>query len=164
MTTVTAQTPYQATPRVTAQSPIGPVVLAFTDAGHVHVSCDAHVNDRKPAVVWRGEDYLPSIHLYAADGWESKPGDRPHVTRRSNWSDAPRTYRDGIVATLAAFVREYVAQHPEVLAEAELAATTNALREALAEQAKAAQALSEAKDAVAIAQAHYIAAIERRDV
>ena len=149
---------WQPCPRITVESGIGPVMLAFTDAGHVHVSCDAHVNDDKPSVEWRGEGYLPSVHLYAEHDWSPKPGEYVHMTRRSNWSDAPPSYRDGIVRHLSDFVRQYVAEHPDVLARARLADANNHYSETLKAELDLRDELAQARRATRAARRAWLAA------
>lgn len=111
-------------PTVTIDTPLGAVQAAFTEADHVSVTTDAHVNDDRPTIVYRGRDYLIHLHLYASRGWTQ--GDyAPSVKSRDNWSDAPRTYRQAIIDTVSDAVRAYAVSHPEVLRAAEYADAHN---------------------------------------
>lgn len=108
---------------------LGSVNLAFTDGSHVHVSTDAHINDDVPTVRYRGTDYLVSVHLYAEHGWGPNPDPsmayQVHLKRRPQWDDASRTARAAIVEVLSSAVRQYVADHPDVLRQAEYADANN---------------------------------------
>lgn len=117
---------WQQYPRdIIVSTPLGDVSCAFTDAGHVSVTTDAHVNDSRPTVQYRGRDYLIHLHLYASRDWSIDPAGHTSVKSRDNWSDAPRTYRQAIIDTVSASVREYALSHPDILRAAEYADASN---------------------------------------
>lgn len=105
----------------------GSVTLAFTNAGHVHVQTEGHVNDTKPVLTYRGLEYLASVHLYAATDWcEGSERYGFYITRRSPTErTASPTARLAIVDALTDTVRAYVADHPEVLRQAAYADANN---------------------------------------
>lgn len=90
----------------------GQFVASFQGDGHVWTHVDAHVNDDKPAVDYRGESYLASGHFYRQpDGTftDHPPEGNGHTfsaTRRASWSDAPRTYAAAIRDAMAEAVRQ----------------------------------------------------------
>lgn len=106
-------------PIIKVTTPLGPVSLAFTNGGHVHVRTDAHLNDDAPAITFRGQEFLVSLNLYAETGWTIRQEDgAPHVTNRKTWRDATRFQTEQIVKTLSAYVSAYVQANPGVLIDA----------------------------------------------
>lgn len=144
---------YTQSPRVSVDTPLGTVECAFTSADHVSVTTDAHINDSRPTVQYRGRDYLIHLHLYASRGWTS--GDyASSVKSRDNWSDAPRTYRQAIIDTVSDAVRAYAVSHPDILRAAEYADASN-------DADRLAREVQEASDALKSLQAQLRSA-ERR--
>lgn len=116
-------------PSVGLTTAYGPVKASFTDSGHVAVRVDAHVNDEKPALVYRGQEFIGMVHLWAdaGAGWEMRDGSDCSLSRRPQSTDAPVTYARAMVAAVRDAVVSYVAEHPEVLAAADYANANNAL-------------------------------------
>src|SRR4051812_16302940 len=75
----------------------------------------AHINDDKPALVFRGQEYIGFINLSRASGeWvqrEGFPGDR--FSRRPQWDKAPRTHHAAMVAAIVEELETYLSEHPE---------------------------------------------------
>jgi hypothetical protein len=93
------------TTTLTGKQVTGPVQVAYIGDGQVSVTVDAHVNDKRPAVVFRGEDYL--VHVFVvrmADGTLTTRDNT--VTRRSNWSAAPQKTAAVIVNAVADHMRD----------------------------------------------------------
>lgn len=148
-------------PHVPLTTEYGPAVAAFTDAGHVSVGTDgAHINDDNPCLTFRGQEYLVHVHLYVSLGWDVKPGDHVSIQRRPQWTDAPRTHRDKIVAAIASAVRAYLAEHPETLREAEYASANNELLALEGERRKAAEELAQLDARIAEQSARLAAVAE----
>lgn len=145
---------YPRVPRVPLTTELGPVMATFTDAGHVHVSTDgAHVNDDNPCLAYRGQEYRVSVNLFADAGpdlpaWSERPDGYRTITRRPQWTDAPRTYAAAIVDAITAAVRAYVAEHPETLRAAELSDVSSELIQAEEKRDKLRADLDEAESSV----------------
>jgi hypothetical protein len=95
---------------LTGEKVTGPIKVRYIGSGEVSVTVDAHINDKKPAVVFRGEDYLVHVfivrHADGIFGTRKESHNLTTVTRRSNWSPAPRTFADAIVRAIIDHVRD----------------------------------------------------------
>lgn len=132
-----APTTYTSWPRVTVTLPdegkvTGAFTVTFTNGEHASALTDgAHVNDDNQAVEYRGASYLAHVHVYrGADGtWRAGDKYPPHVTRRENWSDAPRTYRDAIANAIAEAVDAVASVSPEIIRAGEYSDASNMARD-----------------------------------
>jgi hypothetical protein len=106
-------------------------------------SGQAHINDDKPALIYRNEEYIGSVSFSVTD---SRLGDaeRVSLSRRANWTDAPRTYAAAMVAAVREAVQTFIDEYPEVLVEADRADINNDLLRALESEHKAREALDAA--------------------
>lgn len=102
----------------------GKVRAVFLD-GAVFVSVaseegQAHVNDQRPALEYRGEQYIGSLRL--ALGPAGFHATDVSLSRRSNWTDAPRTYATAMADAVVDAVTTHVAGvDPTVMDRGELA-------------------------------------------
>lgn len=88
----------------------------------------AHINDGKPALVYRGEQYIGSVWLDVVG-----PGvtvESTSLSRRSNWTDAPKTYAGAMASAIASAVKAFLAEHSDMLVEGERAHLTRDLSRA----------------------------------
>lgn len=136
-------------------------VRAVWQSGRVFVNVaseegQAHINDSRPALVYRGEEFIGSMHLdLGPAGFVADPG-WVHLSRRSNWSDAPRTYREAMVAAVVDAVTTYVASvDPTIMDKGELAEIGQRMH-------GASRKLVEARQLVADLQAQMTALESRR--
>ncbi len=139
----------------------GVVDIAFIGKGRASITTDAHVNDHKPAVDFRGESWL--IHVFAerteAGEWvlmDERGSHSVHITRRQNWSDAPPSYVAPLVAAVLAIVPEHWT--PEVDRAAEYADAAQRLHTLEPERDKAAEDLADMDRRVASLRARMDAA------
>lgn len=99
----------------------------------------AHINDDRPALMFRGQEYIGSARLARAeDGtWVHKPSYPGDVfSKRPQWTNAPPTHNARMVEAVAAALVGYLAAHPEVLeqaGEAHRAREVQSLRSNIAE-------------------------------
>lgn len=87
----------------------GTFSVSFQGDGYAYAgTTGAHVNDDNPAIDFRGESFLTSLRLRRqSDGtFAHVDSCRPHVTRRSNWTDAPPSFADAIVKAVCAHVAD----------------------------------------------------------
>ncbi len=124
----------------------GVIDLRFLRAGRVMADTDAHINDDKPAVDFRGESFLVSIFaVRTEDGsWIADPDRDSHsvkVTRRQNWSPAPPTFERAIVSAVLATIAAHWT--PELGRAGEHAYAAQQLHGRERDREKAAQALAE---------------------
>lgn len=135
-------------PEIMLSTSVGEVRAAFTNGSHVAV-------DPK-SVTYKGVEYVGMMHLYA-DGdsgpWTPREKTGDYLRRASDWKDAPRTYAAAIRAAMVDAVRAYVAEHPEVLRDAEYADANNALSRLEDERAEAAEKLAEVDAEIAAVEA-----------
>lgn len=116
----------------------GQFVVTWQGNGRAYVHTDAHVNDDKPAVNFRGESFLVSVHL--TTNGESAASNEAYssVTRRSNWTPAPRTFREAVTdAVLKAVTEAWTPEKDRAGVEADVAQNLHHLepeREKLLEQ------------------------------
>lgn len=84
----------------------GTFKVCFQGDGNVYAGTEgAHVNDNNPAIDYRGESFLVSLHpKRQEDGTFECDRQYIHVTRRQNWSDAPPSFRDAIVKAVCEHV------------------------------------------------------------
>jgi hypothetical protein len=118
----------------------GEIEYAVTNADHVHLGTG---NNR---LIYRGEEYYVSIHLYynGRNGWDlsSTGSDKPYVTR--NMEDAPPSYRAKIVyAIMEAWNKEAESLGDEMRQDADKA---DAERELERVQGKIAEVSAELKE------------------
>lgn len=127
-------TEWIASPVVTLDTKLGPVQATFC-GDYVSVRTDAHVNDNKPALTWRGNDYLVHFFLFEDKDW-GVGDDRhhSHVTQRANWNEKHRfqtpTLFDALEGACIEAVKAHIAEHPEVVAEGKVAKITQDLSSA----------------------------------
>lgn len=134
-------------PKAVVETRFGKVRVTFvrsswasTDIGDE--SGHAHVNDDTPALVYRGEEYIGSAGFVIKDGRVGDTG-RVSLSRRSTWTDAPRTYAAAMVEATREAVQAFVDANPDVLRDADRADINNDLIRADGERAKCAAALAE---------------------
>lgn len=127
-------TDWIASPVVTLDTKLGPVQVTFC-GDYVSARTDAHVNDDKPALTWRGNDYLVHFFLFEDKDWGV--GDDSHhssITLRQNWETKYRfqtpTLFDVLELAVVEAVQAYVAEHPETVAEGKVAKITQDLSSA----------------------------------
>lgn len=79
----------------------GKFEVVWQGNGRCFVRTDAHLNDDKPALNFRGESFLFSAHLVLSPGTgQSVSSSHSHATRRSNWTDAPPSFHKAIEAAV----------------------------------------------------------------
>jgi hypothetical protein len=149
--------PYMQTPRgIVIETEYGKVRLSVTRATAVYVEVgdetgNAHINDDRPALVYRGQEYIGSIHFeVTADGQLAVSDFRGsvHLSKRPQWSDAPRSYATAMLAAISTAVKAHLDAHPELLRKADIAATNNELREAEESEETARQVFGAATEKV----------------
>lgn len=138
-------------PRENLTTAHGPVTAAFTNGGHVAVSVEAHVNDDKPALNYRGQDYIGMVHLFLLDGvWATRNDSDTNLTKRPNWMvEAPPTHRDALVAAIVKAVTACVEANPDILKAAEYASASNELDRLAGERQELRTKLDEVEAAIA---------------
>lgn len=78
--------------------------------GSIGARTDAHINDDKVALTYRGEDYLIHYEYKRVDGEVVDNADtawRGKATRRSTWSDAPPSYDAAIREAVGRAIAEH---------------------------------------------------------
>lgn len=110
----------------------GRVRVALVSATWAHVTVDseagqAHINDDRPALTYRGQDYIGGVGFDIADGVPTVHPDRVHLSKRPQWVDAPKTHAAAMVDAIRVALVEYLAAHPTVLGRAELRETARQL-------------------------------------
>lgn len=136
-------------PSVPLETALGPVVAAFTDGGHVAVGTDgAHINDDNPALVFRGQDFLANVHLFAEPGdgrepWSPRRSSSDvSIKKRRPYVDAAPTHAKAIEEAIISAVRAYVAANPDVLRMAEASHANNVLLDLEEKRAETVAALA----------------------
>jgi hypothetical protein len=132
----------------------GTVRAVFTRGDHVHVTVGTSGMDEPPALIYRGKSYAVALHLFAAYGWESEPGNnmlRPRVYDVKAQDAAP-TFKTAILAAVTSAIGAFVAEHPEVPLLAEVNRAEREAKDTTAEVTKARDALhtAEVQHAVAL--------------
>ena len=159
-------------PQLMLDTAYGPVEVTFTDEDHAHVSAYSDGN-RAGDVIFRNKHWYLSVHVYGQYGWDERPlvithpdgrreytGEYRHQFKEQdpvNWSNkeiAP-TYRAKIMTAVSVAVASFVAEHPDVLAEAqrnslqhELSRAQEDLAEAVRKQNDAAEKVLRAREAL----------------
>lgn len=80
----------------------------------------AHINDDRPALVFRGQEYIGSARFEREDGaWVHKPSYYGDVfSKRPQWTAAPPTHNAQMIAAISTSLLGYLATYPEVLKQA----------------------------------------------
>ena len=153
-------TEFKSYPSVTFHMPedgkvTGQAQLILRGNGSVLVRTDAHINDDKPALNYRGESFLFDVdYTRQADGsfavteWDDdgRKWSRIHVTRRQNWSDAPPSFAKALVAAVAERLESvWTPELDRAGLEADVAQRLHSLER---EEAKLAQKLEEVQAAI----------------
>lgn len=110
---------YMDSPTFDVQTSLGPVRLVFTNGGHMFAHTEAHNNDDKPTIAYRGKDYLVSVHLYRDEDWLPRAGEFTSITARGTNVAASKTAHKAIVDALREAVLAHLVAHPETLRKAE---------------------------------------------
>lgn len=128
--------------KVPLLTPHGPVTLTLTGPGHIAVDAGYVTADYEhPAnysggewFSWDGIEIAGSAHFYAGDGWAPRDS-LTHLYSRGGSVTARR--KDGLLAYWGEIVRRYAAEHPHVLAHADLRDAVASLTSASQDVAKA---------------------------
>lgn len=89
-------------------------VRALWQDGRVFVTVaseegQAHINDHRPALTYRGEEYIGSVHLNLGPAGFAPDLRYGKLSRRSNWSDAPPSYQAAMFAAIVDAVTTHYA-------------------------------------------------------
>jgi hypothetical protein len=87
------------------------------DRHDVFCTVNAHINDDLPALVFRGQDYIGSVHVERADDgtWGPVSGHLVHWSKRPQWTDAPPTHAQALTHACAQAVQLYTDAYPDML-------------------------------------------------
>lgn len=138
---------FMTTPYVTAETKYGKIRMHAVNGSRVMVDVGdetghAHINDNRPALTYRGQEYIGSVFFdVTATGISATD---VSISRRPEWSSAPKTYAAAMVEAMRETVAAYIAEHPEFLPAAEYADVNNALDSATEKRDKLAAELAEA--------------------
>ncbi len=115
----------------------------------------AHVNDNRPALVYRGEEYIGSAWFQYTDGVVSVAdfSSAVSISRRATWSAAPRTYAAAMVEAMRTAIVAYLAATPAFIHEGNYAYLNNEADSAAEKRDKAARELATATRELEAAQA-----------
>ena len=148
------------------ETKFGPVIVtmpcgsqyAHAEAGryaaNTYYDGKAHINDDKPALEFRGQEYIGSVRLYLTDaGWEERPSfPGESFSRRPQWTNAPKTHQAAMVAAIIESLEEALAADPSITQRADEAHRTRKIAEAQQDVATAEAAVKAAKTQLATAR------------
>jgi hypothetical protein len=142
------------------ETKVGPVIVsmpsgskyAYVEAGryaaNTYYNGRAHINDNKPALVFRDQEYIGSARLYAdeAGRWEWRPSfPGESFSRRPQWTNAPKTHQAAMIAAITEALAEAMATDPSIAQRADELHHARKVEQARQDVTKAEALVAEAK-------------------